>query len=404
MSVKQKFSDFILLLKTEKRYQLLAIFIVGVALFLWVKGPGTPRPPTRSQLSQDRERQAELEKTRSLANKEAYKDIVGALSSQIEASEKKYAEQVKKSEELDKKIEEYNERTAEIFKRILNNMADMQASQGNIVGAGSPDGIGGPVDMGMADGMTETGMVPQEENSLESFGDMTPQEAPPPPPAEPNKVAFVGAGDSVTVKLIAGVRAPTDGTPYPVLFKLIGDVYGPDGSALPLGEARLIAAAQGSLTDSRVLFRLTKLNIRLPNGRRKVLDVDGWVVGEDGLRGMQGIPIDPIGKAIAAGGMIGGLAALGDGLAKSTTTVTSDTFGGTEEIITGDLGKFAVGKGTSGFAREWGRIVAERVKQLVPHVEVYSGREGTAIFAESVAVKGLYEAMDNEDDVFSSMD
>ena len=113
------------------------------------------------------------------------------------------------------------------------------------------------------------------------------------------------------VKLLAGVNAPTDGTPYPVVLKLLGNVMGPDGNTIPLGEARLIAAAQGSLTDSRVLFRLTRLSIRLPNGRRKEFAIDGWVVGEDGIRGMSGVLIDPIGKAIGGAAMAGVRAASG---------------------------------------------------------------------------------------------
>ena len=83
---------------------------------------------------------------------------------------------------------------------------------------------------------------------------------------------------------------------------------GPDGNAVPLGEARIIAAAQGSLTDSRVLFRLTRLSIRLPSGKRKEFPIDGWIVGEDGIRGLEGVLIDPIGKAIVGAGMAGGLA------------------------------------------------------------------------------------------------
>ena len=102
--------------------------------------------------------------------------------------------------------------------------------------------------------------------------------------------------------------------------------------------------------------------------------------------------------------MIGALGALGEGLAQSTTEVTSDALGNTTQIITGDLGTFAAGKGMSGFAREWSRIVADRVRQLVPHIEVYSGREGTAVFAQSVAIRGLYEELEDEDNVYAALE
>jgi len=78
---------------------------------------------------------------------------------------------------------------------------------------------------------------------------------------------------------------------------------------------------------------------------------------------------------------------------------------GTDTEVTGNIGKYAAGKGMSGFADEWGKIVRDRVEDLVPHVEVYSGREGTAIFAKNVAIRGLFEQLESEDSlVFASLD
>ncbi len=405
MSLSQKASDLLLLLKTQKKYQWIVGITIFMVMYLVVAGPG--KKPQFANAPKVKHNEDAQKKSKTQANDEAYKDIVSAFSDQIKQLNSRLDQQVDQQKKSEQKIEEYNERTAQIFKNLIQTMQDTQSAQSTAINqmnnTDSPD----PVDVGQDPGVAagDTG-ASVEDNSLEQFGEMNLAEVPPPPPAGPGKIAFIGAGDSVRVKLLSGVRAPTDGTPYPVLFQLVDDVQGPDGSALPIGEARLVAAAQGSLTDSRVLFRLTKINVRLPNGRRRVLDVDGWVVGEDGVRGMQGIPIDPIGKAIAAGGMIGALGAVGEGLSRSTTSVTQDTFGNTREIITGDLGKYTAGKGASGFANEWGKIVADRVKALVPHIEVYSGREGTAIFAQNIAIRGLFEAMDDnsESDVFASAD
>jgi conjugal transfer pilus assembly protein TraB len=240
------------------------------------------------------------------------------------------------------------------------------------------------------------------DEGMESFGNETVDAAPPPPPA-PAKIAYIGAGDSVRVKLLAGVNAPTDGTPYPVVFSLDGNVSGPDGSALPLGEARLVAAAQGSLTDARALFRLTDLSVRLPNGRRKVYKVDGWVVGEDGVRGMQGILIDPIGKAIGGGMISGAFQGYGRAVRDSQIQIRNDNRGSTE-IVNGDLGKFALGAAVSGGSNEWSSIIKDRLSQMVPQVQVLSGREATAIFSKSISVDGLFEALDEEETSPSSLD
>jgi conjugal transfer pilus assembly protein TraB len=214
-------------------------------------------------------------------------------------------------------------------------------------------------------------------------------------------------GDSVRVKLLAGVNAPTDGTPYPVVMKLVGDVTGPDGNAVPLGEARLIAAAQGSLTDHRVLFRLTRLSMRMPNGRRKEFGVDGWVVGEDGIRGMEGVLIDPLGRAIAGAGFAGGLAGLGEGI-REANTVTRRSFTGYDSsyVKSDKVGEYALGTGLASAAEQWEVLIRERLAQMVPVVQVLSGREATAIFSQSLAIPDLLEQLDEEDPsvVYTALD
>ncbi|MBX7139294.1 MAG: hypothetical protein K1X83_15070 [Oligoflexia bacterium] len=400
MTAQQKFNDLLMLVKTQRRYQIALGFLAVVFIYLYISGPGTPRKPVNNAR---RNRAEEIErKTKTTANEENANDIMVAFQSSVKDMRAKLDENVKADAERDKKLESYNERTAEIFKKILDRMSDQEAQRGISDTAGGVGADGpAPVDVADLEPGADSGAG---ADSLEQFGSLNAPEAPPPPPAEPEKVAFIGAGDSVTVKLLAAVNAPTDGTPYPVLFKLDGDVQGPDGSSLPLGEARLIAAAEGSLTDSRVLFRLVKLNIRLPDGRRKVMDVDGWIVGEDGIRGMQGIPIDPIGKGIAAGGMVGALGAVGNAFAQTESTTEQTANGDFREIVTGDVGKFAAGKAAAGMANSWGKIVSDRVKQLVPHIQVYSGRTGTAVFAQSVAIKGLFDNSGDESDVFSPVD
>jgi hypothetical protein len=214
-------------------------------------------------------------------------------------------------------------------------------------------------------------------------------------------------GDSVRVKLLAGVNAPTDGTPYPVVLKLLGSVMGPDGNTIPLGEARIIAAAQGSLTDSRVLFRITRLSIRLPNGRRKEFTIDGWIVGEDGIRGLSGVLIDPIGKAIGAAGLAGAFAGLGQGIAAANQQYTLYSNGtGTNSVDSSQIPAYAGGVALSSAALEWQQMIRTRVSQLVPVVQVLSGREATAVFSQSLAIPDLLEALDDESPamVYTSLD
>jgi hypothetical protein len=297
-----------------------------------------------------------------------------------------------------KAMQEYEATTAEIFKKILERLAEVQNASSN-----QPAGNVAPQNINDISGQDLVGAAPDELEGI-GAGDVAAQ--PPSIPVKP-KLAALMPGDSVRVKLLAGVNAPTDGTPYPVVLKLVSDVLGPDGNAVPLGEARIIAAAQGSLTDSRVLFRLTRLSLRLPNGKRKEFAIDGWIVGEDGIRGMEGVLIDPIGKAIAGAGMAGGLAGLGQGIAAANVQNRVYANGTSQTSVnSGNVPAYAGGVALASTANEWQQIIRDRLSQLVPVVQVLSGREATAVFSQSIAIPELLEQLDDEDPtvVYTSLD
>jgi hypothetical protein len=387
MKTKIKFSDLPVLIKNDRRYQIAVVLIILVILWPMLD----PTKPVQRVQSKAPEAATGTGKT---PENELGSDLVTAFKQDLTNMDARVGNIEKSVEEQGQNLKGFESRTAEIFKKVLERIVENEGQGGTGAGNVTPRDINGP------DGQVTS----LDSEKLEKFGDSEEDKGIAAPPA-PAKYAIIGAGDSVRVKLLAGVNAPTDGTPYPVVFKLDGDVLGPDGSTLPLGEARLIAAAQGSLTDSRALFRLTSLNIRLPNGRRKIIGVDGWVVGEDGIRGMSGVLIDPIGKAIAGAGMAGALQGLGEGIAAGQTT-TTNSFGQTQTFVSGDVGKIAAGRGLAGAADAWSGIIQDRLDQLVPVVQVLSGRESTAVFAKSVTIPDLYEALEEEDSnfQFASMD
>jgi conjugal transfer pilus assembly protein TraB len=250
-------------------------------------------------------------------------------------------------------------------------------------------------------GVEQVSMGPDGEPQMDggmmaSFGDTSNTEVAPPPPPPDRKKVVIMPGDTLRVRLLSGVHAPTDGTPYPVVVEAVGDVQGPDGSSLPIGKARFVVAAQGSLSDSRALFRMTTMNIRLPNGEKQEVPVDGWLVGEDGIRGLQGVLLDPIGKAIGAAMEAGVLQGIGEGFAATQTSRRNGFYGDSTTDITGDPLIFAGGKGLSEGANEFKQMIKERAALLVPHVEVYSGRTATAVFSKTVTIDGLFEALEDD--------
>ena len=402
--MKQRFSDFFLLLQKDRKYQIgMIVAIVGLGWALIHKSP-TANSGRRVVNN------APQVGTGSTAPDEVAKDLLHAFKSEVDNLKVESRENREQLEKTQKEMEEMTSQTAEILKKMMERVVENENTAKSAVaaaGSGGPSGAGAqdvdsdPADPGrqMASLNGNTG----SSSGIEEFGAQQVAVAPPPAPTV-KKVAVVGAGDHVRVKLLGAINASTDGTPYPVLFKLSSDVRGPNDSALSLGEGYLIAAAQGSLTDSRALFRLTSLNIAYPDGRRNVIDVDGWVVGEDGINGMEGVLIDPIGKAIGASGMAGFLSGVGAAFEAKNVTQSSNVFGATSVSVTGNEGQYALGKGLDSASQTWSRIVENRVNKLVPVVQVLSGREATAVFAKSFKVPDLIEAYDSDEGSYSSVD
>lgn len=337
------------------------------------------------------------------AEKEHLDDFVTSFRVDLNKLQKDQAAAQKDMKDLATRLDTYEKRTSDIFKKILEKISDLEVGMnGNGYDSGNTSVVSDELLL-EDENMGENGKK-DASDQLESFFDNGNETVSPIKKDVVKRIAFVAPGDTVRVRLLGGVNAPTDGTPYPVIFKLISNIDGPDNSQLPLGEARLIAAAQGSIVDQRALFRLTKLSIRLPNGERKVVSVDGWIVGEDGIRGLKGILIDPIGKAIAGGIMIGGIAGAGEAISDANSTIEY-TYNGERRLVTGDTAEYALGEGLSNGASVWSDVLKDRLKEMVPVVQVLSGREATATFANEVTIEDLYDQLeDGTNEQFNGMD
>lgn len=381
--------DLGLRLRSERKTQFIVLIVLLAAGYLFFadnapsRRAAAPKPQVKVGANDPNER---------------WTDLVQRFNGQLTQLQTTTGQLQEEVANQKKAMQEYEATTAAIFKKILERLEQVQATN-----AAQSATNTGPQDLGDITNVAPVSVNPDELDVIEGEPPVAVQ--PPQQPAKP-RVAAIMPGDSVRVKLLAGVNAPTDGTPYPVVLKLIGDVVGPDGNTIPLGEGRLIAAAQGSLTDARALLRITRLSIRLPNGRRKEFPVDGWIVGEDGIRGMEGVLIDPIGKAIVGAGMAGGLAGLGQAMRAANQQTQIFANGTTNQTVDASaIPQFAAGVALSGAATEWQEIIRERLRTLVPVVQVLSGREATAVFSQSLAIPDLLEQVDQDPSVvFTSLD
>ncbi|MBN8550713.1 MAG: hypothetical protein J0M12_15470, partial [Deltaproteobacteria bacterium] len=322
--MKQKLLDLKLKLQRDRKTQAFAIIgAVILMLYFVIDSKGNTSRSRVASLIPDQMQQNTSQVRPN--NDEPYHDLVERFSNDLSEIKTATERNTEDNKKIKTDLAQYEARTAEIFKKVLERIQETE-SGGMRQAHGGPGGAVEPQDAGVENvSMQQDGA---EADGVEAWGTVNEPEAAIPPPLVQGKVARVSPGDSVRVKLLAGVNAPTDGTPYPVVFQLVSDVYGPNGSALGLGEARLVAAAQGSLVDSRALFRLTTLSIEFPDGRRKEVDVDGWIVGEDGIRGMAGVTIDPIGKAIGGTVLAGAIQGVGQGFPQAQLTTTTNNING----------------------------------------------------------------------------
>jgi hypothetical protein len=394
VSLQEKIEDLKTKIKTDRRYMAAAGLVV-VVLLLWVfTSSGSKRGSSSrmrgSTVAYDNEQQGNP----GLANSEAAGDLVSAFQERQKELENLVREQQASLERLEKEHKQQQEKTAGVLdivaERLERQDDDLKRMESTTQTTSDSTSASGGTAQGAA---AYAGGAP-EPDAVEPFGFNAVNVPPPPQAPVIERRSFISPGDSAQVVLLTGVAAPTDGTPYPVVFKLDGPVTGPDGSALDLGEARIIAAAQGSETDARVVYRMTDLSFRHKDGRRSVVKVDGWVVGEDGIRGMKGQVIDKLGQVIAATAGYSFIAALGDNVDRRRRFGLNDlNRSGSVNITSGDLNGATASAATDASNR-LGQMLLDKYEKMVPVVEVASGRAVGAVFAKGAEVS----VIDDEED------
>lgn len=389
MTIKDKMQDAKLLLQNERRIWFFGAFIL-VCILVFMMTNNAPRKP--------RAKAPEASDQAPMAITDAYKDLLYSIQQELKELQARSQTQGQGVDRLKTDLDKNKQDAARIFEQIINETESLNEKI-----------------EGISDKMKRTDSnapaFPDDGRTNESGpGELEPmvfqENNVPPPPKKPkhSKFTFISPGDAVPVLLLSGVNAPVDGTPYPVVFKLNGSIEGPDGSSLDLGEARLISAAQGSEVDGRVLFRLTNLSITHKDRRRSVTEVDGWVVGEDGIRGMKGKLIDKLPETLLALATAGTLGAFGSKeLGKNGSNQTYNDNNGNGISITSQGTEDAIATGLNKAVQRLSDVIIQRHEKLIPVVEVLSGREAVAVFSQPVEVSPCEEDCATED-TYASLD
>ncbi len=380
--MNDRLTDLKLLIQNDRRIWVVAGAIVLAIIVLVVIGEGHDRPV---RVVGDRVGRP------SVSTDSAYQDLTTAFRTDLEQLKRSSQEQEQFTNRLAQEQQAFTEQAKGIFTGILDKLSDINRAiekleQQRVTQPVS--GQGGEIDVRAV----EEGAVAEPEQ-LDQIGFEEATVPPPPPPPGPKRVAVISPGDVAQLTLLGAVNAPVDGTPAPALFKLAGPVTGPDGSSLDIGEARLIAAATGSEADGRVLFRLTDLSFRHQDGRRGVVTVDGWIVGEDGVLGMKGRLIDKLGRLILATFGASFTAELGEQINQDAATVNIED---SEDIsVNADELDSATASALTDSTNRLVQILLDRYEKLVPVVEILSGREVYAVFSKTSEIS-ILEGEDEE--------
>lgn len=391
--MSQKLKDLKLLMKTDRRVMAVGGFL-GAVLFIWLftgnwGGTGNGAANNRNYSGNNGRGNSPV-----APQDKIYNDVITAQQNKLDQITTEKVELQAKVDRMKTDTDQQNEKVKNLFVTMVDRIENMQGdldklkntptTQGNVQLTGPQGPVG-------------------NESGIQAYG-FESNNLPPPPaptPVRERAVSVVSPGDSVKIKLLSGVMAPTDGTPYPTVFKIMGPITGPDGSSLEVGEARILAAAQGSEIDGRAIFRMSTMSMRMPDGRRSTVKVDGWVLGEDGIRGLQGHVIDKLGRLIAATAGISFGASLSQSLLFRNQQFNIINNGVPQGINfqPGDVDR-AFASALTDASNRLGTILLNRYERMVPVVEVLSGREVVAVFSSQTEISPLED--ENDEGIYTA--
>jgi len=177
--------------------------------------------------------------------------------------------------------------------------------------------------------------------------------------------------------LITGVYAPVfsegQSDPLPVLMQAQGDIKIANNDTESLADCFFIGSAKGNMNSQTADIRLQKISCSLADGKKKIEGtISGWVIGENGIPGVQGELLHKNGAWMAKTFVAGFL----ETFSQSAVGFASASGGGG---ITGTqtVGSSLVESGsqsTSEVFSKMGEYYLKMAEQIFPVIEVKPGR------------------------------
>ncbi|WP_418319601.1 TrbI/VirB10 family protein [Piscinibacter sakaiensis] len=190
--------------------------------------------------------------------------------------------------------------------------------------------------------------------------------------------------------LLGGLDAPTGGqsqaNPHPVLIRLSENTVLPNRFRAAYRDCFVIAAGYGDISSERAYLRTESLSCVRSDGATLEVRIQGSIYGEDGKVGMRGRLVTKQGQMLANALLAGIVSGIGQGVATSTSNVSTSALGSI--ATTNGTDAYRTGLGT-GVGRALDRLAQYYIKlaeNTFPVIEIDAGREIDVVITRGVKV------------------
>lgn len=185
-------------------------------------------------------------------------------------------------------------------------------------------------------------------------------------------VPIVAPTGFIRATMINGVVAQADLT-RTFLGRLEGDYVSANGFRIALDGCLVTIEGTADVSASRIDGKPAVLTCNFDGGFSKSWDVAGYIVDEDGIRGIRGVTVNNFENKLIAGSVAGTLSGLGEALRQKQTTQTASGNGGVASNITGSVGGVVAGAALSGIGTNAAAALAENYRQYKTTVQTGAG-------------------------------
>lgn len=190
--------------------------------------------------------------------------------------------------------------------------------------------------------------------------------------------------------LLGGLDAPTGGqaqsNPQPVLIRLSDNAVLPNRFRGEYRECFVIAAGYGDISSERAYLRTENLSCVRADGAALEVKIQGSVYGEDGKVGMRRRLVTKQGQMLANALLAGVVSGIGQGLATSSTNVSTSALGTIASASGADAYRAGLGTGVGHALDRLAQYYVKLAENTFPVIEVDAGREIDVVITKGVRI------------------